>query len=182
MCRSARILAPLGVAMLALLPVVTAAQGAITPNRPNADAWFQDPCEPDSVDDFFWTRYDLHGVRIRVPAPARQVKVPNVDELHFRAGQAVMRLRVHRNASSLFAQYYTPDKTIRYCTGDIGGLFAEAISFRIGAWYGFAARWPDADRGEWLSAVIQGRTLDEVTWLRRTLFTLVFPDERRRED
>ena len=169
------------VALSALSSVPALAQGAITPVRPDPTAWFQAPCQPDSSDDFGWTRHDLHGIRIRVPPGVRRVSVPNVDELHFRAGRATMRLRLHRDASELFTHYYRPDLTYKYCTDDIGGLLAEAVSFRQGiGFYGFAARWPDAERGEWLTVVIQGRTLDEVSWLRRALFTIVFPDERHR--
>ena len=171
--------------MAALLVAVSArsvalqAQGAITPIQDN-NAWFQRPCLPDSVDTWGWTRYDLHGIRIRVPREARQVKVPNIDELHFRAGQASMRLQLARDASRLYAGYDRPDLVYRSCAGDIGGLLAEAFSFRVGTYYGFAARWADADRGEWLTAIIQGRTPADVAFLRRTLYTIVFPDERRR--
>ena len=160
-------------------PFALHAQGAITPIRTD-DAWFQDPCLQDSSDTFEWTRYDLHGIRIRLPREAQRVKVPNIDELHFRAGQGAMRLQLRRDASILFTEYNKPDLVHRSCVGDIGGLIAEVISFRRGTWYGFAARWPDADRGEWLTGVIQARTPAEVAFFRRTLFTIVFPDERRR--
>jgi hypothetical protein len=146
----------------------------------NAGAWFHAPCESDSVDSFEWTRYDLHAVRIRVPREFRREPFPSPDELRFKSGQATLRLRLHNDASQLFAQYYRPDRTYRHCVGGIAGLAVEAISFRPApTWYGFAARWADADRGEWLTAVVQGRSLEEVTALRRTLFTLVFPGEKR---
>lgn len=141
-------------------------------------AWFEEPCLPDTADSFFWTRYDLQGIRIRIPPGVRHVKVPSLDELHFRYGQAWMQLRMARDASKLFAAHYTPDLKRRHCSGDIGGLIAEVISLGPPG-YGFAARWPDADRGEWLAVVIQGSRLAEVTYLRRALFTIVFPDERR---
>lgn len=160
-------------AFLCLTPRASAAQ------RSSDTTWFEEPCLPDSADSFFWTRYDLHGVRIRIPPGARHVKYPSIDELHFRLGEATLRLRLHRDASALFARYYTPERKRRHCSGDIGGLLAEAISFGTHPFYGFAARWPDADRGEWLAAVVQGSRLTEVTQLRRALFTIVFPDERR---
>ncbi|NUQ11375.1 MAG: hypothetical protein HUU26_03470 [Gemmatimonadaceae bacterium] len=166
--------------VLLLAPVAPATgQGVIAPLPANANAWIEDPCLPDSTDDWGWTRYDLHGIRIRVPPGVRQVKYPSVDELRFRFGSASLRLRLHRNATSLFAEQYTPQRTRHHCWGDVGGLLAEAISLGGGGWYGFAARWPDADRGEWLAAVITGTRVADVTWLRRSLFTIVFPDERR---
>ena len=64
--------------------------------------------------------------------------------------------------------------------GELGGLMAEVISLGGGTWWGFAARWVDADRGEWLAVVISGSRFEDVTALRRTLFTIVFPGERRR--
>ena len=172
----------LALAALVIPAFAARAQGAITPLPDNAGAWFAEPCRPDSADDFEWTRYDLHGIRIRVPRQVRHIKHPSVDELHFRLGQSTMRLRLHRDASQLFAAYYTPQRTRRHCSGDIGGLLAEAISFGAGGAsdFGFAARWADADRGEWLTAIVHGRRIEEVTLLRRTLFTIVFPDERRR--
>jgi hypothetical protein len=145
----------------------------------NSDAWFYEPCAGDSVDSFNWTRYDLRAVRIRVPRDIRRVPMPDVSELHFRKGQATMRLRLHNDASQLFAEYYKPDKTHKYCQGELGGFAVEAISMREGSNYGFAARWPDADRGEWLSVVISAPSLAEATAMRRTLFTLAFPGEKR---
>ena len=146
----------------------------------NADAWFYSPCLSDSVDSFEWTRYDLRSVRIRVPREIRRVPFPSPDELHFRSGQATLRLRLHNDASTLFAQHYRPDNTFRHCMGEIAGLAVEAISFRTAVnAYGFAARWADADRGEWLAAVITGRSLAEVTAQRRTLFTILFPGAKR---
>jgi hypothetical protein len=138
------------------------------------EGWLQAPCEADSVDSFEWTRYDLRGLRIRVPRDIRRVPHPDVNELHFQKGRARLRLRVHNDANRLFAEYYTPDKTYRYCQGEMSGRAVEAISFRFRG-YGFAARWPDADQGEWLAAVITAPTLAEATDLRRTLFTLTFP-------
>jgi hypothetical protein len=146
----------------------------------NRDAWFQSPCESDSVDSFEWTRYDLRAVRIRVPRDIRRVPHPDLNELHFQKGRARLRLRVHNDASRLFAEYYRPEKTYRHCFGEMSGLSVEAISFREYANYGFAARWPDADRGEWLAAVITAPTLAEATALREALFTIQFPGERRR--
>ena len=145
----------------------------------NPDGWFYDPCARDSVDSFEWTRYDLRAIRIRVPRDIRQVKVPEVNELHFRKGRAVMQLRLHNDASRLFAEYHRPDRTIKYCHAEISGVGAEAVSFRDGSTYGFAARWPDADAGEWLAAVIAAPSIAEATAMRRTLFTLTFPGTRR---
>lgn len=152
------------------------AQGAPSPR--DRASWFQQPCLGDSVDSFEWTRYDLHGVRIRIPRQARHVKHPSIDELHFALGQARMSMRLHLDASQLFARQYRPEFTRRHCTGDLGGLMAEAISMGGGSWYGFSALWADADRGEWLAVVISGPRYDDVTALRRTLLTISFPDER----
>ena len=163
---------------MAIAPVALRAQDALSPRDP--ESWFQHPCQIDSVDSFEWTRYDLHGIRIRIPRNVRHVKHPSIDELHFALGQARMTLRLHRDASQMFAQQYRPDLTRRQCAGDLGGLMAEAISMGGGSWYGFAARWADADRGEWLAVVISGPRFDDVTTLRRTVFTIVFPGERRR--
>ena len=145
----------------------------------NPDRWFHSPCDSDSVDSFNWTRYDLRAVRIRVSRDIRRVPVPEVNELHFQKGRAKMRLRLHNDASRVFADYYKPEMTFKYCQGEMAGLPVEAISLRLGSNYGFAARWPDADRGEWLSAVVTAPTLADVTALRRALFTLAFPGERR---
>jgi hypothetical protein len=141
----------------------------------NPDAWFYSPCLSDSVDSFEWTRYDLRGIRIRVPRQFRREPYPSPDELHFKSGQTTLRLRLHNDASQLFAQYHRPGNTFRYCTGEMGGLAVEAVSLGTVLRPGFAARWADADRGEWLTAVVQGRSLAEVTALRRALFTLTFP-------
>jgi len=167
-------------ALVASVPPVLAAQSASESKRGDENAWFQSPCLPDSVDDFEWTRYDLHGIRIRVPREVRHIKMPSVDELHFRIGQASMKMRLHRDASQLFRAYYTPQRTRRHCSGDIGGSLAEVISFGSGGAgdWGFAALWADADRGEWLTAVIHGNRVSDVTLLRKTLFTIVFPGER----
>lgn len=160
---------------LALHTIQRTANVAEAPES-NADAWFYSPCLGDSVDSFEWTRHDLRALRIRVPRDIRRVPYPSPDELHFQSGQATLRLRLHNDASQLFAQYYRPDITYRHCAGEIAGLPVEAISFRPGATsYGFAARWAGADRGEWLTAIIQGRSLEQVTALRRALFTLTFP-------
>ena len=146
----------------------------------NPDAWFYAPCASDSVDSFEWTRYDLRAVRIRVPRDIRRIQVPELNELHFRKGRATMRLRLHNDASQLFAAYYKPERTYKYCQGEMSGLAVEAVSFREGAgYYGFAARWADADRGEWLAAVVTAPSLAEATAMRRALFTLAFPGERR---
>jgi hypothetical protein len=145
----------------------------------NPDAWLYLPCAIDSVDSFTWTRYDLRAVRIRVPREIRRVPVPEVNELHFQKGRAKMRLRLHNDASQLFAAYYKPELTFKYCQGEMAGLPVEAISLRLGSNYGFAVRWADADRGEWLSALVTAPTLAEATAMRRALFTLDFPGERR---
>lgn len=146
----------------------------------SANDWFNAPCLPDNSDDFDWTRYSLHGIRIRVPRGTQEVKVPDQDELMFRAGSATLFLRLNVTANRLYAQYNMPDRVHRFCTDDIGGWIADAISFRRGAGYGFASLWADADRGEWLTAVVEANTLSEVTWLRRALFTIEFPGERIR--
>ena len=41
---------------------------------------------------------------MRVPREVRHVKHPSVDELHFALGQARMTLRLHRDASQMYAQ------------------------------------------------------------------------------
>lgn len=162
--------------IVTVVPIALGAQDAPSPLDP--ESWFQQPCLGDSVDSFEWTRYDLHGIRIRIPRNARHVKHPGLDELHFALGRARMTLRLHRDASRLFAQQYRPELTRRHCTGEVGGRLAEAISMGGGSWYGFAARWADADRGEWLAVVISGSRFDDVTALRRALFTISFPEER----
>lgn len=166
--------------VVAMTPIAVRSQGAITLAPDNQDAWFQQPCLGDSSDTFEWTRFDLHGIRIRVPRGARKVPVPGVDELKFQKGRATLRLRLHRDARALFREYNRPDYVYKYCQDDIGGLMAEAISFRSPIRYGFAANWTDADRGEYLTAVITGATLQDVTFLRRALFSIQFPGERRR--
>lgn len=140
----------------------------------NPEAWFYAPCLGDSVDSFEWTRYDLRALRIRVPRDIRRVPFPDPNELRFQKGRATLRLRLHNDASRLFMEYYTPDRTYRHCQGELNGRAVEAISFRFRG-YGFAARWPDADQGEWLTAVITAPTLAEAAALRRTLLTLRFP-------
>jgi hypothetical protein len=159
-------------------PVVTQSQSAIA-SASGRTPWFDEPCLADSVDDFEWTRYDLHGVRIRVPREARPVPVPGGDELKFRKGQATLRLRLHRDAHGLFREFRRPEYVHRSCLGDIGGIMAEAISIRRRG-EGFAATWADAENGEYLTAVVEGSRLADVTFLRRSLFTLQFPGERRR--
>jgi len=148
----------------------------------NADAWFHAPCAGDSVDSFEWTRFDLRAVRIRVPRDIRRVEFPDPSELHFRKGRATLRLRLHNDASSLVSRYIESGSAYRTCQGEMAGLAVEALSFRESTRgsYGFAARWADADRGEWLGAVITAPTLAEATALRRALLTLQFPGTRRR--
>ncbi len=141
----------------------------------NPDAWFYEPCASDSVDSFTWTRYDLGAVRIRVPRDFRRVQEPDINELHFRKGRTTLMLRLHNDASRVFAMYHTPGRTHRYCQGELAGLAVEAISFRDDGSYGFAARWPDVERGEWLAAVVTAPTLAEATAIRRALLTLTFP-------
>jgi hypothetical protein len=159
--------------LAALAPVATASIDARAQGSPS-EGWFQAPCEADSVDSFEWTRHDLRALRIRVPRDVRRVPHPDLNELHFQKGRARLRLRVHNDANRLFAEYYTPEKTYRYCQGEMSGRAVEAISFRFRG-YGLAARWSDADQGEWLAAVITAPTVAEATALRRTLFTLTFP-------
>ena len=146
---------------------------------PNADAWFYSPCLTDSVDSFEWTRYDLHGIRIRVARDIRRVPHPNIDELHFKRGRAELRLRLHNDASRMFAEVNKPDRRFRYSHCELAGRLVETMSLRQGAWYGYAALWPDADRGEWLAAVVTAPTLAEATAMRRSLFTISFPEQRR---
>jgi hypothetical protein len=167
-------------AALLAAPRALGAQGAII-ERPSTGTteWFEAPCLTDSVDAGAWPLYEVRGVRLRVAPAFVRTKVPVADELHFRQGRARLVLRVRRDASALFKEYYRPELTYRYCEGEIGGFLAEVISFRQGSSYGFAARWPDADRGDWLAAVLTAPTLEQATALRRVLFTLEFPGERR---
>ena len=137
--------------------------------------WFEAPCLADSVDDFGWPRYELHGISIRVPADFRREIVPSLDELQFRRGTSTLRLLLRLDASRIFASYSESAMRYRYCEGEIGGQLAEAVSFREGLTYGFAARWADAARGEWLSAVIVAGTAAQASRLRGALFTLRFP-------
>jgi hypothetical protein len=163
------------IALRASLQTIRRLSDDATAATGNPDAWFYSPCASDSVDSFTWTRYDLGAVRIRVPRDIRRVPVPEVNELQFKKGRATMRMRLHNDASQLFAMYHTPERTQKYCQGEFAGLAVEAISFRDNGTYGFAARWADADRGEWLSAVVTAPTLAEATAIRRALFTLTFP-------
>ena len=140
--------------------------------------WFDAPCLPDSVDDFGWTRHELQGISLRVPAAFRREAVPSLDELHFRRGASTLRLLLRLDASRIYAGYAESGARHRYCEGAIGGQLAEAVTFREGLNYGFAALWADATRGEWLSAVIIARTADDATILRQALLTLQFPGKR----
>ena len=137
--------------------------------------WFGAPCLPDSVDDFGWALHELHGISLRVPAVFRREAVPSVDELHFRRGGSTLSLLLRPDASRIFAGYFESGTRHRYCEGEIAGRLAEAVSFRDGLDYGFAVRWPDAARGEWLSAVVTARTAADATLLRQALLTLQFP-------
>ncbi|HSA54469.1 MAG TPA: hypothetical protein VLE53_02140 [Gemmatimonadaceae bacterium] len=165
--------------------VLAAACAAAAPPRAGGEAgsanampeWFHAPCLADSVDDFGWPRYELHGISIRVPADFRRETLPSPDELHFRRGTSSLRLLLRLDASRIFASYAESAMRYRYCEGEVGGRLAEAVSFRAGLDYGFAARWADAARGEWLSAVIVARTAAEATVLREALFTLRFPGQ-----
>jgi hypothetical protein len=173
---------PMRVVLLAIVmtPAIAQAQGAIAvvPNERNT--WFQQPCQGDSVDTWGWTRYDLHGLRIRVPREARSVPVPGGDELKFRKGRATLRLRLHRDAREMFRQVNQPTNVHRHCLDEVGGILAEVISFGSPLNPGYAANWADADRGEYLTAIVYGSSADDVTFLRRALFTIQFPGERRR--
>ena len=159
------------------VPAMAHSQAA-TVQPPPSDDWFHEPCTGETVDHWGWTRFDLHGIRIRIPPDVRHVKYPNRDELHFRYHRATMQMRLHNDASRLFARHYTPQNTRKHCWADLSGGLAEVISLGGGGWFGFAARWPDADRGEWLAVVISGTDLAQVTYLRRTLFTITFPGAR----
>lgn len=174
--------APKRLVLLAMLilPAVVRAQGAIAVVPNDALEWFQQPCLGDSVDTWGWTRYDLHGLRIWVPREARHVPVPGGDELKFSKGRATMRMRLHRDARELFRQAKQPNQVHRQCLDNVGGLLAEAFSFGSPLNPGFVANWSDADRGEYLTAIISGSSAQDVTFLRRILFTIQFPGERRR--
>ena len=141
--------------------------------------WFHLPCLEDSVDDFGWALHEVMGISLRVPTEFRRELVPAVDELHFRRGQSTLDLYVRRDASRIFAGYAEAAARQRYCEGPIGGWIAEAVSFRDGFQYGFAARWADASQGEYLAAVIRGATVRDATLLRQALFTLRFPGQKR---
>src|SRR5262245_26522875 len=89
---------------LAVTTLSATAQSQDTSKVAREEGWFWNPCLNDSADTWGWTRYDLRGVRLRLPRDVKQVKVPNLDELHFRLGQANMTLRLHNDASQMFAQ------------------------------------------------------------------------------
>jgi hypothetical protein len=150
--------------------------------RPISTEWFQSPCAVDAVNAAGWPEYELRGIRISVPPAFVLVKRPPADELFFRRGRTSLLLRVRLDASTLFNHYNTPDRRHRHCEGAIGGHLAEAFSFRLGATYGFAARWPDASDGEWLAAVITAPSATDGALLRQALFTLVFPGEKGSRD
>lgn len=140
--------------------------------------WFNAPCLPDSVDDFGWARHELHGVTIRVPTQFQRELLPSRDELQFRRGASTLRLLLRPDASRIFAGYAESGARYRFCEGELAGRLAEAVTFREGLDFGFAARWADAARGEWLSAVIVARTAADATLLRQALLTLQFPGKR----
>lgn len=142
----------------------------------NPSVWFYNPCLGDSVDTWGWTRYDLRGVRLRAPKEVRQVKATIKDELNLNIGKASLRLRLHNDSAKVFAELNLPQTVNRRCDADISGQAAEVFSFKPGEnSYGLAVRWPNADSGEWLEAVIQSSNLDDAAKLRRTLFTITFP-------
>jgi hypothetical protein len=173
-----QIFAPAAVALIAFA-------GFDRPPIQQGDGWYSNPCQHDSVDSFEWTRYDLRGIRIRIPRDIRHVPYPDLNELRFQKGPARMRLRLHNDASQLFTQYEKGERGVLFCATDIAGRLAEAIRFEgppttgYARTVGFAARWPDADQGEWLTAVITATSMADATALRQTLFTIVFPDGRR---
>jgi hypothetical protein len=145
----------------------------------NPNGWYWNPCVGDSVDSWGWTRYDLHGIRLRAPNEVRQVKAPDQDELQFRTGNGTLRLRLHNDASKVLADLSVPSQAPRRCNMEVSGRPAEVISFgKPGDVFGFAVLWPDAERGEWLAAWLYAPKLEEATLLRRVLFTIVFPDKR----
>ena len=163
-------------------PEVRAADGRI--DRPRLGAIvFADPAALRELEAI------LHpGVRAelrrRLAASTAPIFVVDAIKLiegdrHFQKGRARMRLRLHNDASQLFAVYRQPTKAYKYCQGEMAGLAIEAVSFRDNGNYGFAARWADADRGEWLAAVVTAPTIHEATALRRSLFTLTFPGMKR---
>ena len=163
-----------------VLVVIALSTTAHAQDSTKADGWFWEPCLFDSVDTWGWTRFDLRAVRLRLPPDAKQRKDPDKDELHFRLGQATMSMRLHNDASQMFAKVNTAGR-FKQCWGEFSGQLAEAITFKPGPTsYGFAIIWPGADRGEWLTAVIQSGTLEDAAKLRRSLFAIVFPDKRRR--
>lgn len=165
---------------MAVTPAILQAQGAIAVVPDKNDAWFQEPCLGDSSDTWGWTRYDLHGISIRVPRGARNIPVPGGDELKFASGRATLRLRLHRDAREMFRQINLTRSVQRRCMDSVGGILAEVISFGTIMNPGFAANWADADRGEYLTAVVSGWSIEDVAFLRRALFTIHFPGERRR--
>lgn len=177
---SAKVLAVLG-----FLAITTCAVNQARGTSQQADGWYSNPCQGDAVDSFEWTRYDLRGIRIRIPPDIRHVPHPDPNELQFQKGPARMRLRLHNDASQLFAEYARAERGVLFCEGELAGRLAEAMRFvgppttGYAATLGFATRWPDADRGEWLIAVITATSLADATALRQTLFTLVFPGGRR---
>ena len=145
----------------------------------NPAGWFFNPCLGDSVDTWGWTRYDLRGVRLRAPKEVRQVKVPDQNELHFRTGQGNLRLRLHNDASQVFAALDVPEQVFRRCDASLSGQLAEVFSFgKPGGPFGYAARWPDAEKGEWLAATLSAPNIEDATLLRRMLFTIMFPGKR----
>lgn len=165
--------------LLAAVVTSTTVQSQDTSKVAREEGWFWNPCLNDSADTWGWTRYDLRGVRLRLPRDVKQVKVPNQDELHFKVGQANMSLRLHNDASQMFANIRDAGR-FKQCWGEFSGQLAEAITFKPGPTsYGFAIIWPDADKGEWLTAVIHSSTLADATTLRRALFGIVFADKRR---
>ena len=118
----------------------------------------------------------VRGVRIRAPREIRQVKATIKDELNLSVGKATLRLRLHNDSASVFAGLNVPQQNNHRCNANISGQAAEVFSFRPAenSWV-FAARWPNAENGEWLEAVITSSNVEDTAKLRRTLFTIVFP-------
>lgn len=153
---------------------------AVKASGGNPSSWFYNPCLGDSVDTWGWTRYDLRGVRIWAPREIRQVKTSTGDELNLSVGKATLRLRLHNDSTKVFAGLNLPQSSRNSCDASISDHPANAFSFRPTAnTFGLAVRWPDADSGDWLEAVIQSSNLDDAAKLRRTLFTITFTGKPR---
>jgi hypothetical protein len=159
---------------VAVLSANARAQSAVRGGLPD-EAWWEDPCiaiEPTGEPT--GTRVALDALSFLAP-PGLRVSSRQMFEIELRDGQARVRMRLAPDGSALYREYDLVGLRYRYCQDEVAGRMAEAFSFRQGWLHGFAARWPDVYRDEWLSIVILSPTREKTGQLRRLLSTIEFP-------